>query len=89
MSQPWRLDIHFTDDDLDYLREHNVVLWSKHGVMARSDVSATRAADRIEYAETAARYEYMDLVCGGKGEGLTLEELRDVVEAFNVRTNLV
>jgi rhamnulose-1-phosphate aldolase len=71
------------------LREHNIVLWSKHGVMARSDMSATRAADRIEYAETAARYEYMDLVAGGKGEGLTQEELRGVVEAFDVRTNLV
>ena len=71
------------------LREHSLVLWSKHGVMARSDMSATRAADRIEYAETAARYEYMDLVSGRKGEGLTLDELRAVVEAFNVRTNLV
>jgi rhamnulose-1-phosphate aldolase len=71
------------------LREHNIVLWSKHGVMARSDMSATRAADRIEYAETAARYEYMDLVNGRKADGLTNEELRAVVEAFNVRTNLV
>jgi rhamnulose-1-phosphate aldolase len=71
------------------LREHNLVLWSKHGVMARSDMSVTRAADRIEYAETAARYEYMDLVSGGKGEGLTTEELRAVVEAFKVQTNLV
>jgi rhamnulose-1-phosphate aldolase len=71
------------------LREHNVVLWSKHGVMARSDMSATRAADRIEYAETAARYEYMDLVNGRTAQGLTVEELRAVVEAFNVRTNLV
>ncbi len=44
------------------LREHRVVLWSKHGVMARSDISVTRAADRIEYVETAAMYEYMDVV---------------------------
>src|SRR4051794_30544232 len=27
------------------LREHRVVLWGKHGVMARSDRSATKAAD--------------------------------------------
>ncbi len=71
------------------LREYRIVLWSKHGVMARSDISVTRAADRIEYAETAALYEYMDLVNGGKGEGLTLEELREVVEAFGVQTTLV
>lgn len=71
------------------LREHRIVVWSKHGVMARSDVSVTRAADRIEYAETAAQYEYMDLVNHGQGEGLTLDELRAVVKAFNVPTTLV
>jgi len=71
------------------LRKHSVVLWSKHGVMARSDISVTRAADRIEYAETAARYEYMDLMCGGKGEGLTQDEIKAVVKAFNVETTLV
>lgn len=71
------------------LRAHRVVLWSKHGVMARSEISATRAADRIEYAETAALYEYMDLMSGGRGEGLTEDELRAVVEAFDVPTTLV
>jgi rhamnulose-1-phosphate aldolase len=71
------------------LRSHNVVLWSKHGVMARSEFSVTRAADRIEYAETAALYEYMDLANGGRGEGLTVDELREIVRAFNVRTTLL
>jgi rhamnulose-1-phosphate aldolase len=71
------------------LREHNVTLWSKHGVMARSDISVTRAADRIEYIETAAHYEYLDLVAGGKGEGLSDDDLREVVRAFNVNTPLV
>jgi rhamnulose-1-phosphate aldolase len=71
------------------LRTHNVVLWSKHGVMARSDLSVTRAADRIEYAETAALYEYMDLANGRQGEGLTTAELREIVQAFNVQTTLL
>jgi rhamnulose-1-phosphate aldolase len=71
------------------LREHRVVIWGKHGVMARSDLSVTRAADRIDYAETAARYEYMDLASGGQGEGLTQAELREVVKAFDVQTRLV
>lgn len=70
------------------LRQYNVVLWSKHGVMARSDVSVTRAADRIEYAETAALYETMDLAHGGRGEGLTADELREIVRVFNVPTSL-
>lgn len=77
------------DANLVGLRAHNVVLWSKHGVMARSEFSVTRAADRIEYAETAALYEYMDLANGGRGEGLTEDELREIVRTFNVETMLV
>lgn len=75
--------------NVEGLRAHRIVVWSKHGVMARSDQSVTKAADRIEYAETAARYEYMDLVTGGKAEGLTSDELREIVRAFNVQTSLV
>jgi rhamnulose-1-phosphate aldolase len=75
--------------NLQGLRVYRIVIWSKHGVMARSDQSVTKAADRIEYAETAALYEYMDLVNGGQAEGLTLDELREVVRAFAVPTTLV
>jgi len=71
------------------LRTHRVVLWAKHGVMARSSISVKRAVDRIEYAETAASYEYMDLLNGGRAQGLTTDELRAVVAAFDVDTNLV
>jgi len=31
----------------------------------------------------------MDLMCGRKGEGLSEEELRAVVKAFGIHTNLV
>lgn len=71
------------------LRVHRVVLWCKHGVMARSELSVTRAADRVEYAEAAAQYEYMDLVNHRQAEGLTVDELRAVVTAFHVQTDLV
>jgi len=71
------------------LRAHRIAVWAKHGVMARSDISVKRAVDRIEYAETAANYEYMDLLMGGRAEGLTLDELRAVVAAFDVKTTLV
>jgi rhamnulose-1-phosphate aldolase len=70
------------------LRTHRIVVWAKHGVMARSSISVKRAVDRIEYAETGAGYEYMDLMTGGRAEGLTLEELRAVVAAFDVETTL-
>ena len=75
--------------NVDRLREHRIVVWGKHGVMARSNISATRAVDRIEYAETAARYEYMDLVNGGRGEGLTRDEMLELVSAFGVTTTLI
>lgn len=74
---------------VESLRNHRVVLWSKHGVMARSDISVTRAADRVEYAETAAAYEYMDIVAGGRAVGLTDEELRAVRDAFDVETSVL
>lgn len=66
------------------LRDFEVVLWSKHGVMSRSDLSVTRAVDRIEYAETGARYEYMDIVAGGRAEGLTRAEIKSVADEFGI-----
>jgi len=75
--------------NVESLRAHRIVVWAKHGVMARSDISVKRAVDRIEYAETAANYEYMDMLLGGRAEGLTVEEMRAVVAAFGVKTTLV
>lgn len=67
------------------LREHAVVIWAKHGVMARSDHSSKHASDRIEYAETAARYEYLNLATGEQGQGLSVDEIRAICSAFNVK----
>lgn len=76
------------DATVESLQRHRIVVWSKHGVMARSDLSVTRAVDRIEYAEAGARYEYLDLVAGGRGEGLTVEESTEIVRAFDIETDL-
>ena len=70
------------------LRQYRVVLWAKHGVMARSDVSIKRAADRVEYAETAAKYEYLNLTTGGLGTGLSVEEIKSICERFGVKQNI-
>ena len=70
---------------VESLRHHRVALWSKHGVVARSDASVKRAADRVEYAETGARYEYMNLVNHEAGDGLTPEEIRSICRTFNVQ----
>jgi len=71
--------------NVEALRNHRIVIWAKHGVMARSDVSVKRAADRVEYAETAAKYEYLNLRVDEIGEGLTAEEIRSICETFDVK----
>lgn len=70
------------------LVDHRIVIWAKHGVMARSDVSVKRAADRVEYAETAAKYEYFNLGVGEIGEGLSVDEIRTICETFNVEQDI-
>ena len=72
------------EGNVESLRTHQVVIWAKHGVMARSDISVKRAADRVEYAETAAKYEYLNLSAGEVGEGLSVEEIRAICKTFNV-----
>ena len=66
------------------LRKHRIIVWGKHGVMARSDVSVKRASDRIEYAETGARYEHMNLMVNELGEGLSAEEIRSICQSHNI-----
>ena len=73
---------------VEALGHHRVVIWAKHGVMARSDVSVKRAADRVEYAETAAKYEYLNLSVGEIGEGLSADEIRAICSAFNIQQNI-
>ncbi len=74
--------------NVESLRKHRIVIWAKHGVMARSDVSVKRAADRVEYAETAARYEYLNLGVHEIGEGLSVDEIRLICKMFNVPQNI-
>jgi len=74
--------------NIECLRTHRIVIWAKHGVMARSDVSVKRAADRVEYAETAAKYEYRNLSTGEVGEGLSADEIRTICKTFNVKQNI-
>jgi rhamnulose-1-phosphate aldolase len=66
------------------LRTAEITLWSKHGTMSRSDLSVLRAVDRVEYAETGAKYEYMDLAAGRQAEGLTREEIGAVAREFDI-----
>jgi len=70
------------------LRTHRVVVWAKHGVMARSDASVKRACDRIEYAETGAHYEYLNLVNHEQADGLSADEVRAISQSLNIQQNI-
>ena len=69
------------------LRTRQIVVWARHGVMARADESILHALDLIEYAETAAHYETLNLLAGGEG-GLSPEEIREITGFWKIRQNI-
>ena len=73
---------------VESLREHRMTIWSQHGVMSCSGTSVQHACDLIEYAEAAARYEYMNLIAGEPSEGLKVEELRAICDSLNIQQNI-
>lgn len=77
-----------TVESMIKLREHQCVIWSQHGVMARADDSILHALDLIEYAETAAHYEFMNLTAGGLSEGLSPEHLQAISNSWNIRQKI-
>lgn len=74
--------------NVEALRTYRIVVWAKHGVMARSDQSVKRACDRIEYAETGARYETLNLGNSGLADGLSDEEIQAICRAFHVEQSI-
>jgi rhamnulose-1-phosphate aldolase len=70
------------------LRNHQLVIWSQHGVMARSDNSISHTLDLIEYAETAAHYECLNLIGGDLSTGLTPEAIRAIAESVKVQQSI-
>jgi rhamnulose-1-phosphate aldolase len=73
---------------VESLRAHRVVVWAKHGLMARSDQSVKRATDRIEYSETAAHYEYLNLVNREQADGLSGDEVRAICRSLGIQQNI-
>lgn len=66
------------------MNTHPLVIWARHGVVARADESIVHALDLIEYAEAAAHYEYLNLSTGEKADGLSPEEICAICSAWNV-----
>jgi rhamnulose-1-phosphate aldolase len=77
------------DATLEAMRHHRLVIWSRHGVVARSHAGPAAAADLIEYVEAAAAYEVIDLMAGRQADGLSVAEIRAVATRFGVDTALV
>ena len=65
-----------------------MVVWSQHSEMSRADNSIFHALDLMEYAETAAHYEYLNLIAGGRSEGISPGHLRAVAESWKIRQNI-
>jgi len=67
------------------MQVHSLVVWARHGVVARSNDSVLHAVDLIEYAEAAARYETLNLSSGERADGLSPQEIRAICAAWGVR----
>jgi rhamnulose-1-phosphate aldolase len=78
-----------TTETMLAFREHRVVIWARHGVIARADDSILKAADLIEYAETAAHYEFLNRIAGDPGEGLSPEQIRSISDSWNIRQTII
>lgn len=70
------------------LRDHHMIVWAQHGVVARADDSIPLALDLIEYAETAAHYEFLNLMSGGRSEGLNPEHIQEIAKSWNVHQRI-
>ncbi len=66
------------------LQQHQLAIWSRHGVIARADSSVMHTCDLIEYAEAAARYEFLNLAAGSPSGGLSGEQIRAICESVGV-----
>jgi len=70
------------------LHDHVLTIWARHGVICRSDKSLAKACDKIEYAEAAARFEYLNLMAGEKSSGLSAEEIREICKGLGIEQNI-
>lgn len=68
----------------DAMVRNRILVWAKHGVIARSMAGPMEAFDLIEYAEAAATYERFDLQAGRVADGLSLDELRAICQRYKV-----
>lgn len=71
------------------MRRHRLVVWAHHGVVARSDRGPGAAVDLVDYVESVAGYEALDIAAGRPASGLSLDQLRQIAERFGVSPALL
>jgi len=70
---------------VDALARHRAVIWARHGIVTRGDSGPAKAGDLVEYAEAAARYEYLNLVAGEPSSGLSDDEIRLICDRLHIQ----
>ena len=81
-SEPLMSATKSVDSDL------NLIVWAKHGVIAISNQSVSQALDLIEYAETGARYEYLNQVNHNRAGGLSGDEIQGICDHFGISSTM-
>ncbi|WP_017719711.1 class II aldolase/adducin family protein [Kamptonema formosum] len=66
------------------LRSHRAAIWRRHGIVTHADAGVRKAGDLVEYAETAAHYEYLNLRAGEPAAGMSDFELRLICDCFGI-----
>jgi rhamnulose-1-phosphate aldolase len=66
------------------LGRYRGVVWAHHGIVTRADNSVGKAGDLVEYAEAAARYEYLNLAAHEPSSGLSPAEMRQICERLGI-----
>ncbi len=69
------------------MRTYRAVVWQRHGIVTRASMIA-KAADLVEYAEAAARYEYLNLAAGEPSQGLSDAEIRRIAAQYGVEQRI-
>ena len=70
------------------MRIYRAAVWQRHGIITRAAGSVHKAGDLVEYAETAARYEYLNLQAGEPTTGLSDAELRLICERWQIEQSI-
>ncbi len=68
----------------DFGSSYPLIVWAKHGVVAISHESVSGALDLIEYVETGAHYEYLNLLNHEAGDGLMQSEIQAIRRHFDL-----